>query len=242
VSYPDSASVIRIQFTAGAPREDALFEAIARRQNTRSTYDGRTISPTDLAKIQAMPLEPGIALRYVISPGDWDTVSHYVAQGNISQFADRAFIAELIHWVRFNKHEALASLDGLHARCSGNPDVPRWLGQRVITGTRPEKQAVSDVAKLRSSSGVVVIGSVDEDRSAWVRTGQVYERLALTLTSLNIQSAFLNQPMEVPGLRSQFRSALGLGLSQPQLLVRYGYAKPLPQSQRRPVDQVINPV
>jgi hypothetical protein len=241
VSYPDAADFIRIRLTAGALRGGALFEAIARRQNTRSAFDGRPISPADFDRLQAVPLEPGIALRFVVTPGDLTTVGEYVARGNISQFADRAFVTELIQWVRFNKREALASLDGLHSRCSGSPEVPRWLGRMVLSGMKPEKQAAADAAKLRSSSGVVVITSAADDKAAWVRTGQVYERLALTLTSLNLKLAFLNQPIEVPEVRGQFRSALGLGLALPQLLVRFGYADPLPQSLRRPVDDVIMP-
>jgi hypothetical protein len=97
----------------------------------------------------------------------------------------------------------------------------------------------TDAKKLRSSSGAVVIASASEDKTAWVRTGQVYERLALTMTSLNIKSAFLNQPIEVANLRSEFQSALGLGASLPQLLLRFGYADALPPSLRRPVEDVL---
>jgi hypothetical protein len=85
----------------------------------------------------------------------------------------------------------------------------------------------------------VVIVSASDDKVAWVRTGQVYERLALKLTSLNIKSAFLNQPIEVAELRSQFQRALGLGAFAPQLLVRFGYAAPMPRSLRRPVEEVL---
>ncbi len=72
-----------------------------------------------------------------------------------------------------------------------------------------------------------------------VRTGQVYERLALTLTSRGLKSAFLNQPIEVPYVRTQLQSTLGLGGAQPQLLVRFGFAESLPRSLRRPVEQVL---
>ncbi len=63
-----------------------------------------------------------------------------------------------------------------------------------------------------------------------VRTGQVYERMALKMTSLNIKSAFLNQPIEVADVRGQYQGALGLGNALPQLLVRFGYADPMPRS------------
>jgi hypothetical protein len=166
-------------------------------------------------------------------------VLEYLNQGNLRQYADPAFVKELIAWLRFNKREALATRDGLFSRCSGNPEVPRWLGQQVVLTTTPQQQADIDARKLRSSPAAVVISAETDMKAAWVRTGQVFERLALMTTALNIKSALLNQPLEVPGLRGQFQSAMGLGSMLPQLVVRLGYADALPRSPRRPVEQVI---
>ncbi|CAG1014722.1 partial Putative NAD(P)H nitroreductase, partial [Anaerolineales bacterium] len=119
------------------------------------------------------------------------------------------------------------------------PEVPRLLGKAFVAGTKPQQQADVDAKKLRSSSGAVVIASEADDKSAWVRTGQVYERMALTMTSLNIKSAFLNQPIEMTKIRSQFQSAMGLDNSVPQLLMRFGYADAMPRSLRRPIEAVL---
>jgi hypothetical protein len=188
-----------------------------------------------------LPLEPGVELRYLLDSPALETTLAYVNEGNLHQYADPAFVAELLVWLRFNKKAALASGDGLFTRCSGNPEVPRWLGRLFMANTQPQQQADADAEKLRSSAGAVVIAASADDKATWVRTGQVYERLALQLTALNIKSAFLNQPIEVAALRSQFQSALGLGSLLPQLLVRFGYAAPMPRSLRRPVEQVILP-
>ena len=239
VTYPDTADFIRVGLTPDTPQGGTLFDAIPLRQNTRSAYDGTPIPTTDLDQVQAVPLEPGVVLHVITSPTELTTVGEYVNQGNLRQYADPAFVDELIAWVRFNKKEALASRDGLYAPSSGNPEVPRWLGQLVVAGTQPPQQADADAAKLRSSPGAVVVASESDDKTAWVRTGQVYERLALTMTALNITSAFLNQPIEVAAVRGQFQSALGLGAALSQLLVRVGYAAPLPRSLRRPVEQVL---
>lgn len=239
VSYPNATDFIKVKLTTDTPQSSPIFDAIPTRQNTRSEYNGQPIQSADMGRIQALPLEPGVSLRFVTTPTDLETALEYVNQGNLSQYADKAFVGELIYWLRFNKKEALASLDGLYSVCSGNPDVPRLLGKAFVAGTKPQQQADVDAKKLRSSSGAVVIASEADDKSAWVRTGQVYERLALTMTSLNVKSAFLNQPIEVTELRSQFQSAIGLGNSLPQLLVRFGYADSMPRSLRRPVAQVI---
>jgi hypothetical protein len=240
VTYPDAADFIHVRLAPDARQRTPLFDAIPLRQNTRSEYDGRPVKSADFDPLEALPLEPGVALRFVTTPTDLETVLEYVNQGNLSQYADQAFIAELIAWLRFNKKEALATDDGLYTRCSGNPEVPRWLGKMFVAGTKPQQQADADAKKLRSSSGAVVVASESDDKTAWVRAGQVYERLALKMTSLDIKSAFLNQPIEVAALRSQFQHALGLGASLPQLLLRFGYAEPMPRSLRRPVEAVLS--
>jgi len=239
VTYPDTADFIRIRLATDTPQGSPLFDAIPLRQNTRSEYDAQPIKTDDLDQVQALPLEPGVVLHFVTDPADLETVLEYVNQGNLSQYADKAFVDELIYWLRFNRKEALASLDGLYTRCSGNPEVPRWLGQIFVAGAKPQQQADADARKLRSSPGAVVVSSGSDNKTAWVRTGQVYERMALKMTSLNIKSAFLNQPIEVTELRSQFQSAMGLGASLPQLLIRFGYADAAPPSLRRPVEQVL---
>lgn len=239
VTYPDITDFIHIRLTADTPQGSPLFDAIPLRQNTRSEYDHQLIKVDDLDQVQALPLEPGVGLHFVTKHIDLEAVLEYVNQGNLSQYADKVFVDELIYWLRFNKKEALASLDGLYTRCSGNPEVPRWLGKMFVAGIKPQQQADADAKKLRSSPGAVVVTSESDDKTAWVRTGQVYERIALKMTSLNIKSAFLNQPIEVTKLRSQFQSAIGLDASLPQLLVRFGYAEAMPRSLRRPVEQVL---
>lgn len=239
ITYPEEADFIQVRLVADTPQANPLFDAIPLRQNTRSAYDGRLVKNEDLAQLQALQLEPGVMLQFATNPTAMETFLEYVNLGNLAQYADTTFVDELIEWLRFNKKEALASQDGLFSICSGNPQVPRWLGQMFVAGTKPQQQADADAAKFRTSPVAVVIASESDDKVSWVRTGQVYERLALKMTSLNIKSALLNQPIEVPTLRGQFQSAIGLGNSLPQLLMRFGYADAMPKSLRRPVEQVL---
>ena len=191
VSYPDSEDVIRVQLLIDRAQDEALFKAIPLRQTTRSEYNGQAVDPGKLDQLLNLAQEPGIALHFVSNPDEREKVLEYVNAGNRSQYADKAFIDELITWLRFNRKEAFGSLDGLYTLSSGNPEIPRWLGQTFVAGTNPQQQADADAQKLRSSPHALVITSAHEDKAAWVRTGQVYERLALTMTAVGIQSAFL---------------------------------------------------
>src|SRR5262245_32276744 len=67
-----------------------------------------------------------------------------------------------------------------------------------------------------------------------------YQRFALQATALSIRQAFTNQPIEVPSLRPQISSYLGLGNRRPDLIVRFGRGPPAPRSLRRPVEAVID--
>jgi hypothetical protein len=239
VSYPDKEDLIKVNLTGDTPQISPLLDAIPVRQTTRSEFDRQSISIVELDQLQLLPLEPGVSFQFVTEPGGMEDVAEYINQGNFSQYSNTAFVEELIDWLRFNRREILNSRDGLYSVCSGNPEVPGWLGKLFVAGTKPQQQADADVKKLRSSSGVVNIASKNDDKASWVRTGQVYERLALMMTSLNIKSALLNQPIEVPDIRPQFQSAMNLGERFPQLMVRFGYAPEVPNSIRRPVEQVL---
>jgi hypothetical protein len=135
VTYPDANDFIRIELATDKPQTNKLFGAITLRQNTRSEYDGQLIKTADFDQVQAVELEPGVVLHFVANPSELETVLEYVNQGNLSQYADKEFVSELIDWLRFTKKEALASRDGLYSAASGSPQVPRWLGQVVVSST-----------------------------------------------------------------------------------------------------------
>ena len=239
VTYPDTTGLIRVHLRQGTVQTSPLFEAIPKRQTTRAVFDGSRTPSAVERLLQNVPLEPGIALRVLLDPKDLDTTLEYIVQGDQHQYGDPGFVAELIGWLRFNKREALATLDGLYSRCSGNPDVPRWLGQWFVRSSTPQQRADQDAKLWRSAAGALLISSDLDDRASWVRTGQVYERLALHLTVLNLKSAVANQPIEVVPLRHQFREAMGLESTLPQMLMRFGQAPPMPPSLRRPVAHVV---
>jgi hypothetical protein len=69
--------------------------------------------------------------------------------------------------------------------------------------------------------------------------GRCYERFALQSAALGIRNAMLNQPVEVPTVRRQFASFLGIGTRRPDLVVRFGRGPKLPSSLRRPVEAVL---
>ena len=79
--------------------------------------------------------------------------------GNVTQYNNALFTDELVSWLRFNKPEALHDLDGLYSVCTGNLNV----GQRFAISGGASRQSDSDMANVRSSSGLIVIATAQDE-------------------------------------------------------------------------------
>lgn len=168
-------------------------------------------------------------------------VRDLIVAGNSAQMADPAFVRELRDWLRFSPKRALETGDGLFSASSGNPVAPEWLGKRMFdlffrTSSENDKYA----RQMTSSAGVAVFVGNRTDPEHWVAIGRACQRFALAATSLGLKCAFVNQPVEVAGLRPQLASLLGLAHRRPDLVLRFGRGPTLPFSARRPVPAVFS--
>ena len=222
------------------PFDNALGDAIVVRQCTRGDYDARAVSAEDLAKLEAAGTHEGVTCLLITDRSRMDAISDYVVEANTVQLRDRAFMAELTAWIRFNDRMALTHRDGLTSRTTGNPSLPAWMARLVLPYVMTEKGEADKFARqIRSSAAVAVFAASSDDKAGWIAAGRAYQRFALQATKLDIRSAFINQPVEVTTLRPQIASFLGLGNLRPDLVVRFGRGPTLPQSLRRPLAAVI---
>jgi hypothetical protein len=234
------ADSIDVAFDDTRSVRSPLVEAIPVRQCSRSIYDGRPLTATELRTLEDVAHGSGVHPIVLTAPLEIETVLDHVTRGNMAQIGDRAFVEELKTWIRFSEAEAVRTGDGLFSRSTGNPSVPRWLGTRLLGALLTPKSENDKCAKqLRSSAGVIVFVSELDDRQHWIEVGRCFERFALQATALGIRTAFLNQPVEVAPLRSQFATWLNLGARRPDLVVRFGRGPEMPRSLRRPIEQVL---
>jgi hypothetical protein len=231
---------IDVTFDDTTPVRSPLAGAIPSRQCSRSLYDGRALSTAELRALEEAATGDGVHPVVLTARSGIETVLDYVTRGNTAQIGDPAFVKELRTWIRFSDTEAVRRGDGLYSRATGNPAVPRWLGSLVLGAVlTPKSENDRCAAQLRSSAGVIVFASDVDDHAHWIEAGRCYERFALQATALGIRNAFLNQPVEVAALRSQFAAWLEVGTRRPDLVVRFGRGPAMPRSPRRPLDQVL---
>jgi hypothetical protein len=220
---------------------DLMFEAILSRQCTRSDYDGRVVPAADLAALETAARVDGAEVTLVTDPALVAQALDLILTANAAQVADPAFAAELKSWLRFNARAAVETGEGLYSAASGNPSLPTFLG-RVMFDRFFTVEAENDryARQVRSSAGLAIVHSDRDDPAHWVQAGRSYQRFALRATALGLRHAHLNQPVEVAETRSQLQSLLGLGERRPDMVLRFGYAPPMPRSLRRPVASVID--
>lgn len=223
-----------------AARAGELYQAITRRQCVRAAFDGRPVAAPALAKLAQAGEGPGVGLRLLLSAEQKGAVADFVARGDIAQLTDPAFRQELLAWIRFNPAAALRHGDGLAGRANGRPALPGGLA-RMLAGLvlDARRQAARDAAHVRSSAGIAVFVSARNDRAAWFEVGRACQRFALQATALDIRSAFINQPIEVPALRRAFEQWLQLDGWHASLMLRFGHGPTAAYSLRRPLDDVI---
>lgn len=221
-------------------RATDLYRAITRRQCVKTPYDGKPLRAPELEKLAKAGEGQNVRTIVLLSAEQKNTVIDYVTRGNVFQLSDRAFRDELVSWIRFNPGEAMRTGDGLSGRTSGQPPLPRWLAKWILGMVlTPNGQADTDATNIRSSAGVAVFVSSRVDRAGCMEAGRAYERFALQATALNIRSAFINQPIEIRQVRTQFESWLDLKGEHALLMVRFGYGPTAPFSLRRPIDDVM---
>lgn len=236
----ESGGAIALRFRPARPIDSALCDAIPRRQSTRGDYDGKPLSTAELRMLAAAAEVPGVETVLITQRADIDRVRDLVLAGNAAQMADAAFVRELKQWLRFNPHDAMRSGDGLFSVASGNPSLPSWAGpllfDRTVTGASENDRYAR---QLRSSAGVAIFLGASADPAHWVRVGRACQRFALQATALGLKCAFVNQPVEVPGLRPKLASLIGAAGQRPDIVMRFGRGPALPFSARRPVSAVL---
>lgn len=243
---PREGSAIRIRLSknpsTGRSTDADLCSAIPARQSTRSAYDGQALSGSELRQLEQAAAMPGVDVLFVTERPRLEQALEFIQRGNSAQMGSPAFVAELKKWIRYNPAAALKAGDGLLGKCSGNPSAPNWLGPVLFDLAFRENTENTKYAKqLRSSAGLAVFVADKESPEGWIQVGRSFERFALQATALGIRHAHLNMPIEVPAVRPAFADWLGIPGRRPDLVVRFGKARPMPMSIRRPLNAVTFP-
>ena len=215
----------------------SIVHSITSRQMNRRLYNRRPIIAKSLSALTAVRPEANTNF-YLWENGSepFERLKPFIRKGNEIQMNDSAFLAELKSWIRYNKRQAEATRDGLSYAVFGAPNLPACLSKAIMGSMlKSSVQNRSDMKKLASASHVALFTTQHNTVEEWIRLGQTLQRFLLAATQEGIATAFLNQPCEVRSLAEEIRETFPIHREFPTLLLRLGYAKPMPYSLRRAI-------
>ena len=239
IEFADRANIV-VDTNPTTASASPLFNAITQRQVTRSLYKGKSAPVDVLQRLEQAASSYGVSAYLITDTDQMEDMLELVVAGNSRQMDNPEFVQELKDWIRFNGGEAAKARDGLYSACSGNPDLPSLVGPTMFNFFF-KKDAENDKYRdhIRSSSGLMVFVADRDNPEGWISAGRAYEKFALQATLDNVKHAFVNQAVEELAMQAELRSLLDLGDQRPNLVVRFGYAEPLPMSIRRAVVDVL---
>lgn len=234
---PDVLARVSLGRRRRATREEhELFHAILRRRTNRQAFEARAVPAPPLSTLKGIARRAGMWFEVVQEEEARQAVANLIVTGDRLQWADKQFRQELALWVR---PEGLESHDGLpgyaHAKGTFASSVSPFVVRTFNMGTG---EAARDRQLAAGSPVLAVLGTSGDSWREWFSAGQTVEKILLRACAAGIWASFLNQPIEVPSLRTALRVLLGRS-DFPQVVLRMGYGQEVPPTPRRSVSEVL---
>jgi hypothetical protein len=244
--HPDHLATVRVTGGRAADEEDrALAAAIGARHTQRAPFADRAVPTELLDRLQAEAGTYGVWMATVSgSDAELSAVS-LLNRAEEAEQRDPAYRAELERWLRADPDAP----DGVPVEAVPEEDPAtrpsNWLIRDFLVGQRPEQvlAPVDDDAPPPpvERPTVVLMGTMGDDRYAWVQAGRALGRVLLRATTAGLAASPLTQALDWPATRTRMTVQLSL-VGHPQMLLRLGFpVAPAAGTGRRPVGEVLRP-
>ncbi len=239
---PDLLAEIRIDPRSVNEETDTeihnLFRAIKQRRTNRLPFKSRPIPENDLAALETIASVKGLSLHFETALEKKQLLADLIAEGDKLQGANRHFRRELASWIHPNR---IHRKDGLPGYSLGAGNVESMAYPFVVrTFDWGNGQAAKDRQLAEGSPVLAVLSTEDDTPRDWLIAGTVLAHVLLLSTHFGISASFLNQPLEVPALRSMINEVLDIS-GHPQIILRMGYGAEPARTPRKPLKEVLKP-
>jgi hypothetical protein len=245
---PDRLATVRVTAPREASDEDrGLAAAIDRRHTVRAAFQPRAVPDGLVDRLQREAASFGAWFKPIARSEEEVATVFLIARAEEMEQSDPAYLAELESWMRTDP----GAVDGVPVEAVPSDDPQtrpsNWLIRDFVVGQRGEQQLFRaaddpdapppDVERPT----VVLMGTDDDDRYAWLLAGRALGRVLLRATAEGVAASPLTQALDWPATRSRMQSRLSL-VGHPQMLLRMGYPPDTSGqavSGRRPVADVL---
>jgi hypothetical protein len=227
------------------PSDDdrALAAAIPERHTERSAFEPRALPPGLVDGLQHEAGRYGVWVKPITESEEEVATVFLISRAEELEQGEPAYRAELEQWLRTDP----GAPDGVPVGAVPGEDPAtrpsNWLIRDFVVGSRaPARPGVGDPDAPPppvERPTVLLMGTMNDDRRAWLEAGQALGRLLLRVTDVGVVASPLTQALDWPATRRQLTTRLSL-VGHPQMLLRLGYpARRGTPSGRRPLSEVL---
>jgi nitroreductase len=240
----DLLATLRVTGQQNASDEDrSLAAAIERRHTERAPFEPRAVPDEVVDRLQREAGAFGVWVKPISESEEEVATVFLISRAEELEQGEPAYRAELEQWMRSDP----GAPDGVPLAAVPSEDPAtrpsNWLIRDFVVGSRgPAARSAADPDAPPppvERPAVLLMGTMNDDRRAWVEAGRALGRVLLRATDAGIVASPLTQALDWPATRRQLTIRLSL-VGHPQMLLRLGYpATRGTPSGRRPVSEVL---
>jgi hypothetical protein len=213
-------------------RAGITLDALVRRHNDAGIYRATPLADDLRTRLQACRVEPDLRLYLLDDHFARRWVDQLTLEADRREFASPEYRAELAAWIGRGAFGGPALVSRLTQLAVSRLD----LGEAI---------ASQDRKRLQSAAAIGVIAGLDDSRLSHLRSGQLFERVWLTATELNLGLQPVSPVMQVPEVRAAIAELLPERGMTPYHLFRLGFSgvaqADAHHTPRRALEDVVEP-
>jgi nitroreductase len=225
--------IASVQLAEGRPADSAereLYESIWQRHTSRAPFSGRRLPPAVRDALEQAACAEFAALR-LLPDRDAALVARLAAAAGEELAEDFDHRVELGRWIGTEGDDGVPPA-ALGAEPDGVPAPVRDL--RYVSPMTPRPSG-----RYERLPDLAVLSTARDEPADWLRAGQSLQRVLLTATANGAVASFLYQPMELHDMR-QAENGWWPWPECPQIIIRFGFGPPGPQTPRRSVEDILD--
>jgi hypothetical protein len=241
---PDHVATVRVVGPHDPLDADrSLAAAIEQRHTERAPFEPRAVPVEVLDGLQREAGAFGVWVKPITESEEEVATVFLISRAEELEQGEPAYRAELEQWMRTDP----GAPDGVPVGAVPSEDPAtrpsNWLIRDFVVGSRSSAPpSVADAGAPPPAverPAVLLMGTMNDDRRAWLEAGRALGRVLLRATDAGIVASPLTQALDWPATRRRLTSRLSL-VGHPQMLLRLGYpATRGTPSGRRPVEEVL---
>jgi hypothetical protein len=214
-----------------------LIYSIQRRVTDRSKY--RDQMPEDLFVSMVNTLElQDINCHIVKDDSQKNAIADIALAGMADAMADINFRKELSKYVKPNTSSSRIGMPGFGL---GFPFIISYIAPILLRFLNMNKFSHKQEEELlkKHTPAFIIITSKDDNPISWLKSGQVYEEIALKAEKIGLRSSIWAAPIQIGEYYKELQKILNISF-RPQVFFRIGYSDAnVMHSPRLPIEECI---